>query len=233
MDKNIKCLVLFGSHARGDHDLHSDIDLLGIDNSYDYGVTSIKTTNLSLYSEEKLTEMMAQGDLFALHLKEEGICIFNDEIFNVIKKSFKYKDDYSSEIYTSYLLAKKILEREAEIKDWAFANRRISWCIRTFLISLSAEKRTPFFSKKAMSTFANDISNKTINKLSFEDQYFLIDAKAHSSKNEKILTLLSIFLHCFSEFDDENKITKRVFYSSGVVCNTLESLFHDLKNYYE
>jgi len=183
MDKNIKCLVLFGSHARGDHDLHSDIDLLGIDNSYDYGVTSIGTTNLSLYSEDKIKQMMIEGDLFALHIKEEGVCIYNSEAFNDLKRHFTYKESYSVDIYTSYFLAKKIFERKHEIKDWKFANRRISWCIRTFLISLSAENKLPVFSKSAISKFAMELVDK--NKISADEFYCLIDAKSHAKKKTK------------------------------------------------
>lgn len=229
MKKNIKCLVLFGSHARGDHDLSSDIDLLGIDNSYDYGAISNGKTNFSLYSEKKIKQMMSEGDLFALHIKEEGICIYNNNLFENIKSHFTYKESYIKDIFTSYFLAKKILERENEIKDWKFANRRITWCIRTFIISLSAEKKSPVFSKSAMSKFTSDMIGSNI---SAEEIYYLIDSKSHEEKNRNIIKNLELFLECFNKYDNEHSFSKKEFYSSGVVCNTLDNLFHDLKKHY-
>ncbi|MBK4670272.1 nucleotidyltransferase domain-containing protein, partial [Enterobacter hormaechei] len=53
---NLKSLILFGSHSRGDNTIDSDIDLLGIDDAQKFTVRNIGKVNFSFYSTEKSLE---------------------------------------------------------------------------------------------------------------------------------------------------------------------------------
>jgi len=87
-DKGIISLVVFGSYARGDDDTFSDLDLLGIVRDDKKFSTPFRDINLSIYSLGQLRDLMKAGDLFALHLKEEGMPLFGDDIFYSLAKDF-------------------------------------------------------------------------------------------------------------------------------------------------
>lgn len=214
-NESLDCLVLFGSHATNEADNDSDIDLLGINNSTTRTVRENGKVNLSLYSLSELENMAKSGDIFILHVLLEGICVFNQDIFNRLKEKFKYKDNYNIDIATAFYLAGVILREKDNISNWAIANKRISWCVRTILISISVENRMPIFSKRKLSVSCVNYG------LSFEDSFFLVDAKSNKEKNNKILNSLSIFLEHYKE---KNKKMNLNVYSSGIVVATLDSI---------
>ncbi|CAI1213870.1 Nucleotidyltransferase domain [Serratia plymuthica] len=197
---NIKCLVLYGSCARGDQNTSSDIDLFAIHDQDEYRMYINGNINIALYSEKKAFEIMESGNLFGLHIKEEGKLMFNDSIFNEMRASFKYKDSYSEEISVASTLGRFILKEQKIIKNSALLNKRLSWCVRTILIAKSAEMKEPVFSKF-------DISKKfSCLKVSESVISSLIDLKKVTTKDEKMVNLSTVFFEHFSPIDEYNNI---------------------------
>ncbi|HCT4437804.1 TPA: nucleotidyltransferase domain-containing protein [Klebsiella aerogenes] len=225
IEKNLKSLILFGSHARGDHTIDSDVDLLGIEDSKNHTVCNVKSINLSLYSSEKSLSMCQHGDLFFLHIVTEGQSLFNNSHLHKLKSAFHYKNSYITEAASAYYLALKIFESQNEIINWPIANKRISWCVRTILIAISAENRSPIFSK---SQLAKALAN---HNLSYNDAFMLIDAKNHKDKNYTILTLLKLFLDNYHYLKKE--VNKKEFYTNGIVHSTIEAILRKTPNSYE
>ncbi|NWA60024.1 nucleotidyltransferase domain-containing protein [Pantoea sp. B9002] len=213
---DISCLVLFGSHATNDANEDSDIDLLGINKSTLRTVRENGKVNLSLYSLDELTRMAQSGNIFVLHILLEGICIYNPSIFNNLKEKFNYKDNYNIDIATAFYLAKTILNEKNNITNWAIANKRISWCVRTILISISVEDRKPIFSKSKLALSCMESG------LDFKDSFSLIDAKSNKERNDRVLHYLSTFL---DHYKNHNEDIVRNNFSSGIVVATLDSIF--------
>lgn len=224
-DENLKCLILFGSHARGDQTIESDIDLLGINESKKFTVRNIDSVNFSFYSPTKALDMSCNGDLFFLHIIKEGKCLFNEVFFTQLKSSFRFKNSYIDEASVAFYLALKIFENKDKIINWPVANKRISWCVRTILIALSAENKTPYFSKSQLSLALIN------NGFSFEDSVLLIDAKNKKEKSDYILNLLLYFTVKYSFL--KSKIKKKDFYSSSIVHVTLDTIINSIPVNYE
>ncbi|QRG79201.1 nucleotidyltransferase domain-containing protein [Citrobacter sp. R56] len=222
---DLKCLILFGSHARGDQTISSDIDLLGIDDSQKFTVRNIDTVNFSFYSSDRALHMSCSGDLFFMHIVNEGRCLFNDPFFEKLKSCFNFKESYLEEASTAYYLGLKIIELSNNITNWKMANKRISWCVRTILIALSAENRTPFFSK-------SELSNALIKEgCSHFESLLLIDAKNSQDKDERTLELLSELLKKYSFL--HNLVNKKNFYSNGIVHTTLDAIINSIPISYD
>ncbi|MFM4919079.1 nucleotidyltransferase domain-containing protein [Aeromonas dhakensis] len=225
INKNLQCLILFGSHARGDVDKNSDLDLLGIDNTTQHKTVSVNKVNLSLYTLENLITMAKNGDSFVLHLIKEGKCLFGEETFNLIKKSFQYKDSekYLEDAKAAYYLASKIYDSRHDVphSKWWLANKRISWCVRTILISILMCNRNVVFSKSALAEYLS----KSHSNISFEDAMLLVDAKSHSEKDDAILQLLTVFLASKPEL---NHIEKKEIYARDIISKTINNIIsHD------
>ncbi|OAT30048.1 hypothetical protein M976_01168 [Buttiauxella ferragutiae ATCC 51602] len=220
----LKCLILFGSHARGDIDIHSDFDLLGIDDSKDYTVKDVGKVNFSLYSSSEALKLSSEGNLFFLHIITEGKCLFNEDFFSQLKSVFSYKESYLEDAIIAYFLAEKILEKKEIITNWVIANKRISWCVRTILIAISANNRNPIFSKYELASVAFK------NKYSSQQSITLIDAKSKDSRDENILFLLTEFLIEYIYLKD--KASKGMLYSKGIVSSTLLSIVNTTPVFY-
>ncbi|QFH63259.1 nucleotidyltransferase domain-containing protein [Leclercia adecarboxylata] len=222
---HIKSLILFGSHSRGDNTIDSDIDLLGIEDAQQFTVRNVEKVNFSFYSTEKSLQMCKEGDLFFLHIISEGKCLFNDSFFNQLRNSFRFKESYLNEAAIAYYLAQKIIKNSPNISNWSVANKRISWCVRTILIALSAEQRNPIYSKTQLSAKLIEIGFESKSTL------LLIDAKKINYENKDILNLLSYFIYKYSFLEKE--LSKKEFYSSGIVHSTLDAILNSVPSHYE
>ncbi|TDN52709.1 hypothetical protein EC843_102140 [Buttiauxella sp. JUb87] len=184
----MKALALFGSTARHERDFNSDIDLLGV-----YDGSAIRSVNRSivslfLYPEDYLVEKMTTGDLFALHLVKESTAIYGADVLQNIFDNFRYKDSYGEDICTAIYLANSILKEYAKINNKKEANKKIVWCLRTIIISLSAQDRTPVFSKKSLSEYIK------LDKITARDILTMIDLKTSS------MPIPLIYLNLFHDF---------------------------------
>jgi len=172
----MKALAVFGSTARNERSFDSDIDMLGV---YDGGkIKSVSKgcVSLFLYPEIVLREKMMSGDLFALHLVKESIPIYGNDILEEIYSKFTYKDNYTIEINTALEVSYEILSSYEKLKQHRDANKKIAWCLRTIIISISAQDRTPVFSKKKLSEYIS------IKGFSSKEILMMINIKSISKK---------------------------------------------------
>lgn len=156
-------LIMYGSRARGDHRLSSDVDLLGITETGSI-TPEISTRGASFYTYpyRNILEGALSGDLFTLHLVEEGKCLHDTlNSFENIKNSFEFRTTYENDIEIAqsvlhYLLLNKKYSKRAKFR------KRLIWAIRTILIARSAEARNPAFSAKMLEDFSGYAGLKRI-----------------------------------------------------------------------
>lgn len=88
-------IILFGSVARNEYTVNSDIDILVITkmkiNSFSKG-----NINYTIYTEDQLKKMALVGSLFILHLIRESTTIWGKDIIFELKNIFARKESYSS-----------------------------------------------------------------------------------------------------------------------------------------
>lgn len=182
----MKALAIFGSTARNERSFDSDIDMIGIYDGIKISSISKERVSLFLYPESILREKMLSGDLFALHLAKESIPIYGSKKLEEIYNDFKYKDSYALETNTAIKIASEIISLYNSLKDHKEANKKMAWCLRTIIISISAQNREPVFSKKSLSEYIKieNIDSKTI--------LTLINVKSMKGRlPEKIINLFS------------------------------------------
>ena len=164
-------LVLYGSRARGDHRPKSDVDLLGVVEEGAFK-KEIAAGGTSLYHYPALTMLnkSKEGDLFILHLVQEGKVLHDTfGVFRTIKNSFVFKSSYSELIEQASAIIHFFLTREKLLvqKD---ARKRLIWAIRTILIARCAEEQRACFSSAALASFSkisdlkDVIDNRNLNE---------------------------------------------------------------------
>lgn len=152
----LSSLILFGSRARGDNRTDSDVDLLGVADSGGIEECRANGTSLYVYPLQTLLNKAKQGDLFLLHLLQEGKVLHDaDKNFEIIRATFNYKHSYENDIRAASAIIWLLLEHSGS-KDCNLLRRRLVWSVRTILIARLAEQRTPSFSSAALAGFAND-----------------------------------------------------------------------------
>ncbi len=169
---SIYSLMLYGSCARGDNQIDSDIDMLALYSEKYYKTSVFNKVNVVYYNQDLLSERMKAGNLFCLHLVKEGKIIYdsNNTLASILSK-FIYKNEYNEEIKDASELAWFLISYANEFNNYLVFNRKLSWCLRTIIIALSANKRLPVFSKTGMVNFVGDdtisaiINSKNSNKL--------------------------------------------------------------------
>lgn len=94
MDPNILSIILYGSHARKDHDESSDYDICVITRERKNEELNMREleeaivpfevagTNIVCYPEAILDSMLAHGSLFLWHLKLEGKVLYGEQYLN-------------------------------------------------------------------------------------------------------------------------------------------------------
>ncbi|CNI57032.1 hypothetical protein [Yersinia ruckeri] len=208
----MKSLVLFGSKARHDSDAGSDIDLLGIYDGEKIKSIAHESVHLFLYPEETILEKMTSGDLFALHLKEESIPLYGEDLISDIFSKFEYKKNYDYEISKAIFLVSEIAISYDRIKNKKKANKKISWCTRTAIIALSAENREPVFSKRKIASYLE------IPGVSASDIEILINIKNFSKKiPEKYIEKIFLFsMHFDYIYKDYNRLLNDPFIKKSI-----------------
>ncbi|EKS7398198.1 nucleotidyltransferase domain-containing protein [Enterobacter roggenkampii] len=217
---SLDCLVVIGSHARGDDDRHSDVDLLGIVENSPPEMINVKKINLAIYSEHDMSQMMQSGNLFALHIVNEGIPLTNELLFKKLCTCFTYKDSYAREKKVAYLMGSMILGHRESITNWAVVNKRIAWCVRTYILSLMAEKRTPMFSKNEIAFFGSNAHNE----LSYADLLELINAKQISGYSENIFNTFIRFMNSIIYCQPSVAETNIIFNEESILQHTFDRM---------
>lgn len=211
----MKALALYGSTARYEREIDSDVDLLGIYDGDIIHQRSQSIVNIFLYPENLIIEKMSSGDLFSLHLVKESLPIFGEDVLNSIFSKFKYKDNYLKEIGVALFISKLILGNYDVIVKKSLANKKLVWCLRTIIIALSAQDKTPVFSKKLLSEYIE------IPQLTQSDILNLINTKnvkRNISKKTKVEFLL------FFNHIERILPLKENFVHDPLVINTLITL---------
>lgn len=143
-------LILYGSRARGEADIESDVDLIFADEGDDIGIPSV-TFGVSVhrYSKGWLLKQAREGTLFVYHVAFEGIALCDrDDFLSKLQQDFKKKPSYLEERREALLILRMLLE-----SDWQSnqeIQKRYFWAIRTILISLSADSGDPSFSSACL-----------------------------------------------------------------------------------
>lgn len=148
-------LILYGSRARGDHRLNSDVDLLGITDSGAIRRTKpARGTNLHLFPFKKLREDAAKGELFLSHLVHEGRVVFDPcDLFEIVRADFQFKQSYASEIRQGTEVALFLISNKSRL-DQNFVRKRLVWAIRTMIIARAANDSLPIFGLKDLMKFS-------------------------------------------------------------------------------
>ncbi len=143
---SISSLILFGSRAREDNNLRSDIDILVITFDGHPKQVKIDSVSLSFYPLDVLVEKAKDGDLFVLHIIREGKLLTGSAAsLEKIRASFRNKLTYKKEIHAASDLGWMIVRYGAEF-DKKLVQKRVTWCVRTVLIAISVQKGDPTFS---------------------------------------------------------------------------------------
>lgn len=193
----IESLVVYGSTARGEQTDTSDVDMFAIYDGLHYKMIVKGKINIAMYPIALANNIMRSGSLFALHLKEEGFPIFNEELFQTVTSSFKYKESYSKDIDTATKLLEFIYNENSTFQNKYLMNKRISWCVRTILMSRSAEMRTPLFSKNSL---ALEFSK---NSITYNEISTLIDLKSSKETSQENMNICQKFLSTYGvKIDD-------------------------------
>jgi predicted nucleotidyltransferase len=117
--ENINSLYLFGSCARGDSGIQSDIDIISISQQC-YALdakaneSNLKNTDMSYYSFDKIQEYFIEGHLFAWHLFLEAKHISGLDIIRELGKPNPYvgiKKDILELSLLLYSIEKRVNEK--------------------------------------------------------------------------------------------------------------------------
>ncbi|PSH62225.1 DUF294 nucleotidyltransferase-like domain-containing protein [Phyllobacterium sophorae] len=177
-------MLLFGSHARGDQDLRSDTDLLLI--TEDDGPRHVLQGHLStsIYPLGDLQLRAQNGDLFVCHIIREAKPIYDPlEQLALLRSQFRIRSSYESEVQKATDLGWFLIDHGQNQRIAPLINRRVAWCVRTILISRSAEAGEPVFSASELAAFAR--SNAVMTMIKHKDAEHL---------DEEVVELLRGFL---------------------------------------
>ncbi len=220
----IQALILFGSHARGDNQRDSDLDLIAVVEEAPSKPFEKESLSISFYSKKFLVKISADGNLFALHLTREAIPITDpDNVLVEMRRAFTAKNSYDKDISDASMLGWFLIRHSNKVQNWNLFNKRIAWCVRTIIIATAFTKTGhAIFSAQALSHFAND-----------KNADWLISQKASSSFDEQTRFRLARFLQAFGlgdpgiyNIDDINTHIDYIFRSGNIVGkNTISSLF--------
>jgi hypothetical protein len=148
-------LVLFGSRARGDHRLNSDVDMLGVvEGGAIKDEVAVRGASFYRYPLNYLRERSECGDLFVLHLVSEGRILHDTGgLFADICHRFTYKLTYEAEIREASAIALYIISRKGHNLSKK-VRKRLVWAFRTIIIANAAQQKRAVFSSSDLQEYA-------------------------------------------------------------------------------
>lgn len=186
----ISAVALFGSHARDDAALNSDVDVLLITTERRVRHASMGNVSLYLYPWKQLLRDSCGGDLFTCHIVREARPLHDpDGMLPALREAFRFKQSYSLEIEKASDLGWYIIHNSQELPE-TLVVKRIAWCVRTILIARGAERRAPVFSASELAHLSGS-----------QDVFRLISHKAEGSLAAGDLVLFAAFLREFGVHD--------------------------------
>jgi len=150
----ISAVALFGSHARGDAEPGSDVDILGI--TFEQRTRHVEMGNVSLYLYPwiHLLDAARRGDLFLCHIVSEAKPLHDPEArLEHLGGAFVFKESYADEIRKASDLGWYLATCREALTAPSVA-KRIAWCVRTVVIARSAEQHMPCFAASALAKFS-------------------------------------------------------------------------------
>lgn len=152
-------IILYGSHARGDNRMKSDVDLLAITAKGKIEKNKPKRgVSLHEYPLDFLKEKSESGDLFLLHIVSEGLPLSDPlGLHKQLKDCFTFRQSYKDtkdEAAGILWFCKTYASEANEIR----LKKRVIWAIRTLIIADAAEKKIPIFSAKSLEEYS-EITN--------------------------------------------------------------------------
>lgn len=144
----------YGSRARGEASVKSDVDLILAEEGDDIKSPMI-VSGLSVhrYSKGWLLKGARDGSLFVYHVAFEGVSLCGgDELLLELRKSFKKKTSYSDERLEALLILRFLLE-----SDWCSKQdiqQRYFWAIRTIVVCFSADNGRPCFASSCLESLS-------------------------------------------------------------------------------
>lgn len=146
----IAATLLFGSLARDDHSKGSDTDLLLVSLEGETNHVSVGHLSLFTYPWAQLKRDARHGDLFVCHLvKEARPLVDPDGYLRQLKKAFRFRTDYRSEIGLATDFGWYLTRFGNELNS-LLQTKRALWCVRTILIARSAERHDPIFAPERL-----------------------------------------------------------------------------------
>lgn len=138
-------LILYGSRARGESRMDSDVDLmLVLADDELRAPTSSRGVSLHRYPQSWLEKSARAGTLFSYHVAFEGLALDDpDDFLGRLRGLFVAKSTYEDELALGALVMRLLLD-----KDWGAnfaARRRFFWALRTVLIAHSTRIGAPRF----------------------------------------------------------------------------------------
>lgn len=150
----ILCLLLYGSRARGDHDIHSDVDLTAITAGDTAESVTFARTTTTAYPLDDALRAARSGSLFVFHLVSEGKVLFESApVFGRIRQAFQFRDDYMPVIRMCSDAGWFLLHHREKATDARKFNQAVAWCTREMLIARAATERSPVFSADGLAEF--------------------------------------------------------------------------------
>lgn len=192
---NVLALILFGSRARGDQSITSDIDLLVVTETENPTVTGPPKARLYHYSPRWLEAKALDGDLFIWHLISEALPIYDPaDMLGSLNQQFCFKPTYDEQISFGSDVAWMIVRCGNQLPP-STANRWLAWSVRTISIARVAAQRTPAFS-----------ANGLAKALQYPNISALVAQKDAEAFSAEIGTVLSSFLLTFGAAEPSSRL---------------------------
>jgi len=140
--------MLYGSYARGDHSCDSDIDVLQIVPT-PRAFQKIGSIGVSFYTARQLSKLANQGSLFVLHLRKEGVVLYDpNEILRTALDSYVAPENYNElRAIISVSAAVLHLDRHSlSAQQFSGVINLSLYLLRTVVYLRCVESGTPVFS---------------------------------------------------------------------------------------
>jgi predicted nucleotidyltransferase len=148
-------VALYGSRARQDDEPGADTDILAVITEHEPRSARSAGLSLSWQPLGRLVSGAGIGDLFVLHIVSEARVLFEAwPVFDLIRRSFRYKDDYRREIGLASDVGWFLLRHGDRSTANRLVDERMAWSVRTILIARAADLRRPVFGAEALAEFA-------------------------------------------------------------------------------